>query len=60
MLTCVPDTTSIIHHAKSFIEENKAAYYVLKILNDDEMPKEVVIDSEMVTIENAEWAKPVF
>ncbi|MCK4704793.1 MAG: substrate-binding domain-containing protein, partial [Gammaproteobacteria bacterium] len=36
------------------------AHYVLKILNGEKVPKRVVIDSEMVTIENVEQIKPVF
>jgi len=38
----------------------EGAHYVLKILNGEKVPKKVVIDSEMVTIENVEQVKPIF
>ena len=38
----------------------EGAHYVLKILNGEKVPKKVVIESEMVTIENVEQVKPIF
>lgn len=36
------------------------AHYVLKILNGEQVPKRVVIESEMVTIKNVNQVKPIF
>ena len=38
----------------------EGAHYVLQILTGEKVPKKVVIDSEMVTIENVEQVKPIF
>lgn len=38
----------------------EGANYVLKILNGEKVPKKVVIESEMVTIENVGQVKPIF
>ena len=38
----------------------EGAHYVLKILNGEKVPKKVVIESEMVTMENVEQVKPIF
>ncbi|MES0326552.1 MAG: substrate-binding domain-containing protein [Gammaproteobacteria bacterium] len=38
----------------------EGAHYVLRILNGEEVPKKVVIESEMVTIENAKQLEPIF
>ncbi|MCK5002746.1 MAG: hypothetical protein KAS57_06955 [Gammaproteobacteria bacterium] len=38
----------------------EGAYHVLKILRGEAVPKNITIESKMVTIENVEQVKPIF
>ena len=38
----------------------EGALYAIKILQGEEVPREIVIDSDMVTIENANKVKSIF
>ena len=53
----------LIHRELSFTYPTggkEGAAQVLKILKGEAVPKNIIIESEMVTIENVEQVKPVF